>query len=244
MKPEFYQPVAPLILTQDWGVYNPAYLPFGWGRHNGEDYAHGVARLVRAPFDFECVRTGYQPNGGGVFNGIISQSKFLFPDNKSVKVLWDSLHLDRNVLAERQTGKAGDIIGIAGNTGFSTGPHTHVQPRRVNWDGIRFTEIDRNDANNSFDPSPFYVPTPALTFATNLHFGMSSPEVKKLQIVLYGLGYFDYPEFTFYYGPATKKAVFEFQLDHVPMTWTEHLYRGYYFGPKSRRDLNEILADR
>lgn len=47
--------------------------------------------------------------------------------------------------------KVGDFVGFTGNTGFSTGPHTHVMGRRIDKAG---NLIDKNDADNSFDLMP------------------------------------------------------------------------------------------
>lgn len=221
---------------------NPDYLQFGFGKHNGIDVLPGIAKLVRAPFDFEHIETGNQITGGGIYNGILSKHIYTFPNGLMGRVLWDSLHLERSTALIGKTGRAGDIVGIADNTGFSTGIHTHFQPRKVSYNGNKFTFLEKNDAHDSFDPMPFIVPAPPVSFATDLYEGMSGPEVRKLQIVLFGLGYFDYPEFTEYYGPATKAAAFKFQLAKVPLTLLEKkVYQGKYFGPKSRFALNKIL---
>jgi murein DD-endopeptidase MepM/ murein hydrolase activator NlpD len=66
------------------------------------------------------------------------------------------LHLDRPLVQEGQTGKTGNLVAICDNTGFSTGPHCHKQWRRVLWDGKTAIVVDKNDANNSFDPTPFF----------------------------------------------------------------------------------------
>jgi murein DD-endopeptidase MepM/ murein hydrolase activator NlpD len=155
----FPYPVKPWRLTQSWGIYNPAYERFGFSRHNGVDVGHGEDRIIRAPFTGTIVRTGNQPEGGGIFCGLYSSDVFTFLDQKEARVLVDFLHCERLLITEGQTVFRGQAIAIAGNTGFSTGPHTHIQLRRGEWRDTYFEPADQNDANNSFDPAPYYTGT-------------------------------------------------------------------------------------
>lgn len=188
MKFSPYLPIKPFILTQGWATYNPAvYSQFGYSNHNGIDAKIVPGALINAPYDGTIIRTGNQPTGGGLFCGLLSSAPFDFPafscatpDGKIVSfpaatcyVLMDFLHQDRLVVGEGQQVKAGDVIGIQDNTGFSTGPHTHVQPRREYLKAIvnnkpdvqpsyrilgnnYLVDVDTNAANNSFDPTQFW----------------------------------------------------------------------------------------
>lgn len=159
-KLSLYYPAKPYRLNQGWGIYNPAYQQFGFSRHNGIDIALGSDSKLYAPFDYTVVRIGNQPNGGGNFFGLMS-GLYDWPDGQ-YRVLLDMLHCERIDCKEGQVGKAGDYLAIADNTGFSTGPHTHLQPRRVkNWNSVsgpalHFDLVDQNDANGSFDPIPYF----------------------------------------------------------------------------------------
>lgn len=155
MRLQLHFPAKPYKLNQPWGVYNPeVYSRFGFTSHNGVDIALGYDKTVRAPFEGTVIRIGNQPNGGGIFVGLLSE-EYEFADTNA-RVLADFLHMQSLSVTEGQKVKVGDVLGIADNTGFSTGPHTHIQFRRVNWDGTTATTIDKNDANNSFDPTPFW----------------------------------------------------------------------------------------
>lgn len=157
MKARFYYPVKPYQITQKWGISRPeVYSQFGFTQHNGEDVALGADKLVRAPFDGTVVRKGYQPLGGGIFVGIISEP-MVFNDGIEARVLLDALHMEAIHVPEGQIVRTGDVLGIADNTGFSTGPHTHLQFRRVQWDGAVITFVDKNQANDSFDPTPYWT---------------------------------------------------------------------------------------
>jgi murein DD-endopeptidase MepM/ murein hydrolase activator NlpD len=172
----FSWPIKPYIQNQAWGVLDPKdYSQFGFTRHNGIDMRLSPDRTIYAPFDYTVVRVGtrengqWQPNGGGIFVGILSEP-IDFPAFTNTtpngvvvqfaagtyRVLLDMLHLDHVLVKEGATGHTGDLVAICDNTGFSTGPHCHTQWRRVNWDGKTATTVDVNDANNSFDPTPFW----------------------------------------------------------------------------------------
>ena len=146
MKPEFYIPVKPWRLNQLWGRFDPkTYAQFGFSRHNGIDVALAPDKRILAPFDGIIIRSDNQPNGGGIFIGLLSKNFYDFPNfvcktpegNKvnfpdmRCQVLFDFLHLEKPMVKLGQEVKAGDLVAIADNTGFSTGPHTHIQPRRV-----------------------------------------------------------------------------------------------------------------
>lgn len=169
MNLEIFKAIQPEIVTQKWGVLDPAnYAQFGFTRHNGVDVAIGADSIVRAPFNGQVVKNGFQPNGGGIFCGLISNEydfpdfTCITPDGVSVlfkagtyRVLVDFLHLKSIGATEGTNYKVGEVLAVQDNTGFSTGPHTHCQWRRVTWDGKVINTVDQNDANNSFDPTQF-----------------------------------------------------------------------------------------
>jgi murein DD-endopeptidase MepM/ murein hydrolase activator NlpD len=173
----FAWPIKPYIVNQAWGVFNAIYQQFGFSWHNGVDLRLADDRAIYAPFDYTVIRVAtkengrWQPNGGGIFIGLVSQP-ITFPAFTQVtpngfvvdfpagtyRVLLDLLHLDHVLVTEGQTGKTGDRVAIGDNTGFSTGPHCHTQWRRVvlGSDGKTYNTVDKNEANNSFDPTPFF----------------------------------------------------------------------------------------
>jgi murein DD-endopeptidase MepM/ murein hydrolase activator NlpD len=171
----FARPIKPYIVNQAWGVFNAIYQQFGFSWHNGVDLALAPDRKIFAPFDYTVVRVatrengGWQEHGGGIFIGLMSEPidfpafTQTTPNGIAVnfaagtyRVLLDMLHLDHPLVKEGQTGKTGDLVAICDSTGFSTGPHCHTQWRRVLWNGGAITFVDKNEANNSFDPTPFY----------------------------------------------------------------------------------------
>ncbi len=182
MQKLFSWPINPHVIAQGWGTQKPElYAQFGFSRHNGLDHAFRDGGLfvptknIYAPCDATVVRSDFQPEGGGIFIGLLTDPiafeafTCTTPDGVSVPfragtfpVLIDFLHLKKSLVASGTKVKRGDLIAIGDNTGFSTGAHCHTQWRRVlplqgeprtsQW----YDEADKNDANNSFDPTQFF----------------------------------------------------------------------------------------
>lgn len=168
MKLKLDYEIKPYVVSQPWGnvpidpkTGKSVYAPFGFTQHNGVDVLPGIDKEVRAPFDYEVLWTEWQPNGGGNVLGVISQQEYDGPDGKPAYCLIDYLHLESFVKKPGgigYKGKAGDLLAYTDNTGFSTGPHTHMQYRWEHKDpkatnGLRDVEV--NKAHNSFNPEPF-----------------------------------------------------------------------------------------
>lgn len=202
MKFSIPYPVNPYKLNQAWGVFNEdpqnpghsIYEPLGFKLHNGVDLNLINGQSITCPFPCQVLRVGsvengmWQPKGGGIFVGLLSTNTYQFDDGKNTQVLLDFLHCKEILVSEGQILGVGDIVAYGDNTGFSTGPHTHVQARRVSWiaqktlpvpgyrfqNGMVLVDVDTNDANNSFDLVPYFngqyadspvvpVPTPVIT---------------------------------------------------------------------------------
>lgn len=156
-KPEWHYPTQPFHLNQAFGLYNPAYAQFGFMHHNGIDFAPGDGKEIRYPWSGtgKVTRIDNQPKGGGIYVTVRSNQPYEFPDGKIAYILTDFLHCEKVLVKLNHEVKTGDLLAIADNTGFSTGPHTHEQDRRVDVHG-RF--IDKNTPetpNGSFDPLPY-----------------------------------------------------------------------------------------
>lgn len=118
-----YYPAKPYSISQGWGIKNPSYLQFGFSRHNGEDFLPGKDKKVYSPINAECVETGYTDSKGN-FARFITNEKYLVLGVECY-IGFVFLHFEKIQCLKGQMMKIGDLIGIAGNTGFSTGPHTH-----------------------------------------------------------------------------------------------------------------------
>ena len=230
-------PAIPFVITQDWGVPNPAYLRFGFSRHNGVDIRLGKDAKLFSPHEGTICTVGWQPHGAGLYIQIRSDQEYDFPERK-LRVMTTLMHLSTVNVSVGDKVKPGDLVAIADNTGFSTGPHTHWALTRQYLDGGRFIAFDQNDANNTVDPMPYVSIPKGYQFTKDLYLGMTDPDVKELQKYLNVNGY---PiassgpgspgTETDYYGALTKAAVTRLQASNgMPPTG--------YCGPLTRAFIN------
>lgn len=143
--------MRPVRITQKWGVKDDFYLQFGFKRHNGTDYALGLRGELRAGIPCTVTKIGWQPTGGGHYICLLSDEQYDFADKKVANVELTYMHLDHTIASVGHKLAPGDLFAIGDNTGASTGPHTHIAPKRVKKTAGGYSEIDMNDAKNTFD---------------------------------------------------------------------------------------------
>lgn len=149
MRPEFWFPVKPWVVTQAWGIYNPAYLQFGFSRHNGTDVLEGKDRFCYCPIkNMRVYDTGYNDSTGNRVKAN-SEDIYLFPDGKEARINLIAMHAEKVLCNVGDLLQVGDKMMITDNTGFSTGSHLHIMGRRVH--PTTFAFLDQNEADNSFD---------------------------------------------------------------------------------------------
>jgi len=93
---------------------------FGWrmrGHHNGVDIAVPVGTPVKSPLSGVVSKTGSDNMNGN----------FVAVKNGNEENLF--LHLSKINVSNGQQVKKGDVIGLSGSTGHSTGPHLHWEKR-------------------------------------------------------------------------------------------------------------------
>lgn len=109
-------PVPGRVVTYPWGTKDSAYR---LGYHTGDDYATPQGSYAVA------VRSGtirWSNDNGGDFGWWMG----LDADNGRTYVY---AHLSRRLNQVGDKVLAGQVIGLTGNTGFSTGPHLHFEDR-------------------------------------------------------------------------------------------------------------------
>lgn len=149
---ELYIPGKPFNVTQAWGIYNPAYKQFGFSKHNGIDFKVDDDYLVRAMCDGVVTEVGYN-SGAGNFVRYRTNEKVMC-EGTECYVYFIYMHATLCLVKHGDKIKAGDPLIIAGNTGFSTGPHTHISAYRVGDDGSR---LDKDvESNYTFDFSKYF----------------------------------------------------------------------------------------
>ncbi|GAB4319892.1 MAG: M23 family metallopeptidase [Candidatus Zixiibacteriota bacterium] len=91
--------------------------------HGGVDLSANIGTPVRAPANGRVTATGYQSQLGKMIK---------IDHGYNVETRYG--HLSKILVKRGQTVKRGEVIGYAGNTGYSTGPHLHYE---VHVDGRR-----------------------------------------------------------------------------------------------------------
>jgi hypothetical protein len=127
-------PLPGARITQGFGANATAYARYGLRGHEGLDYSAAVGTPVRAAHDGDILR-GQDEAGYGTY-AVVSAP--------SVRTLYG--HLSAVTAMGRVT--AGQVIGLSGNTGNSTGPHLHfgVRPVPIDW---------QNGYKGYVDPEPW-----------------------------------------------------------------------------------------
>lgn len=133
-------------ITQRFGattfaMQNPTYYPPGG--HNGIDYGIPIGTPIYTTHSGYCVQD----------NDIGKQAKGIYivivdPDQN---IATHYYHLSRNFFNYGDYIRKGDLIGLSGSTGLSTGPHLHFGLCIV--DPVTWVRIDKDNGFNGFiDP--------------------------------------------------------------------------------------------
>ena len=96
--------------------------PFGprWRRmHNGLDLKVNIGDTIVAAFDGKVRIVKYERRGYGKY--------VVIPHDNGLETVYG--HLSKQLVEENQLVKAGEVIGLGGNTGRSTGSHLHFETR-------------------------------------------------------------------------------------------------------------------
>ncbi len=107
--------VMPTTNTKVTDVFG--YRPRRRRAHNGLDIKVQRGDTIRAAFDGKVRITAYQRRGYGHY--------VVIRHNNGLETVY--AHLQRKLVVQDQKVKAGDPIGLGGNSGRSTGPHLHFE---------------------------------------------------------------------------------------------------------------------
>lgn len=132
---------AEVTITQLFGENPAAYARFGLSGHNGVDLAVPVGTPLRALVDAMLVEAAFDAGGYGNYVKLRTASG----------ADWLYGHLDQPTELEiGQAVSAGDVVGVSGNSGNSTGPHCHV--------GYRPDDAYRGGGYGGYvDPLPYLL---------------------------------------------------------------------------------------
>lgn len=139
-------PIDKLVCTQKFGMNPQIYAQFGLRGHNGLDFR---TRFIDSPLGRRYVYAVLEGvcevyNSGSSGYGL--HVRITHPDG-SMTIYG---HLSKTYVFNKQVVKAGQQIGLTGNTGFSSAPHLHFEFRP-----------GKRDLKNGFagavDPTPFFI---------------------------------------------------------------------------------------
>lgn len=139
------------LITQFFGQNLVDYKRFGMNGHNGVDLipTNGESWDINSVSDGVVIQTGNDTGGFGNFIKIKDGNK-----------VWLYAHLATFCVEKHQLVKKGQLIGIMGNTGNSTGAHLHL--------GLKLVDNEGNALNNqngyfgAIDPLSYLLETPVV----------------------------------------------------------------------------------
>ena len=108
----FHMPTDSRVLTSNFGAR--------WGRqHKGLDIKVYIGDTIRAAFSGKIRIVKYEPRGYGKY--------VVIRHHNGLETIYG--HMSKHLVVENQEVKAGEPIGLGGNTGRSTGSHLHFETR-------------------------------------------------------------------------------------------------------------------
>ena len=108
----FCMPTPSRVITSNFGSR--------WGRqHKGLDIKVYIGDTIRAAFSGKVRIVRYEGSGYGKY--------IVIRHNNGLETIYG--HLSKQLVEENQEVRAGDVIGLGGNTGRSSGSHLHFETR-------------------------------------------------------------------------------------------------------------------
>lgn len=202
-------------MNQRFGVPDKMYLLINMFGHNGMDWALPIGVKIVASHDGivtfvgedDAIKKGYPTRGKGI--EIKTLKKFTFGDKESYArtLYW---HLDSWLVKEGDIVKAGDVIGISGNTGMSTGPHLHWALKLVDDNGNTINKD--NGYLGAINQIPYIDIGLSKKIAIGLNRGARGQGVIDLQKAMNYFGFFKEKNYADNFGNLTATALSDFQL--------------------------------
>lgn len=154
-KLSLYYPAKPYNVTQAFGIKNDTYMNNGINmtHHNGIDFAVDTDGIVRAMCDCVVTEVGQNDKAGKFVRMMTRQPVEVLGRTAYVGFMY--MHADKHLCTLGQVLSAGDEVMVADNTGFSTGPHTHISAYLANESGAKQLVLDPA-TDHCFDFALFY----------------------------------------------------------------------------------------
>ena len=123
----------------------PGYVtsPYGWRRyrmHKGTDIKVQVGDTIRSAWNGQVRIVGWDPRGYGYY--------VVVRHDNGLETIYG--HLSRPIVDEYERVQAGDVLGLGGNTGRSTGSHLHLEIRYLGeaMNPANFIDFTTGELNN------------------------------------------------------------------------------------------------
>ena len=108
----FHMPTTSRVVTSNFGCR--------WGRpHKGIDLKVYIGDTIRSAFSGKVRMVKYERGGYGKY--------IVIRHSNGLETIYG--HLSKQLVEENQVVRAGEVIGLGGNTGRSTGSHLHFETR-------------------------------------------------------------------------------------------------------------------
>lgn len=108
----FHMPTTSRVITSNFGSR--------WGRqHKGIDLKVYIGDTIRSAFSGKVRMVKYERGGYGKY--------IVIRHSNGLETIYG--HLSKQLVEENQVVRAGEVIGLGGNTGRSTGSHLHFETR-------------------------------------------------------------------------------------------------------------------
>jgi len=134
---DFCMPTPSRVITSNFGPR--------WGRrHQGLDIKVYIGDTIRAAFSGKVRMVKYEAKGYGKY--------VVIRHPNGLETIYG--HMSKQLVKEEQTVRAGDPIGLGGNTGRSTGSHLHFETRLC---GVALNPALMFDFRNQDVVSDFYT---------------------------------------------------------------------------------------
>lgn len=145
------------------------YHQFGMNGHNGIDIATWTGEEIYHAATFDGWWRSEVDARGGIGVDVVSYGPLFFPMPIPTELINTAIpveggfthfvkmrywHLSKALGHERKHITVGSVIGLAGNTGVSSGPHLHFAPKWCLPDGRGVG--NNNGYAGAFDPGPYY----------------------------------------------------------------------------------------
>ncbi len=133
----FCMPTPSRLITSNFGRR--------WGRmHKGLDIKVYIGDTIRAAFSGKVRVVRYEANGYGNY--------VVIRHHNGLETIYG--HMSKHLVGENQNVRAGDPIGLGGNTGRSTGSHLHFETRLC---GVALNPALMFDFRNQDVTNDYYV---------------------------------------------------------------------------------------